>query len=174
MKKVIEQEEAPNIIVIHKEDEIIVRENVLMQEPVTVEKSKAREVALAICPELGEPTIKTDNTKVILHLESELESMKEERKAIFEQINTGLSPEIYSKTNQIKSLESELEKQNELYKGLKELGHERITKLESELKEAVELIEIYTLQNREGYHSIISNDTYSRSINFLTKYKSKE
>lgn len=78
-----------------------------------IEKSKAREVALAICPELGEPTIKTDNTKVILHLESEL-------------------------------------------------------------KEAVELIEIYTLQNREGYHSIISNDTYSRSINFLTKYKSKE
>ena len=44
---------------------------------VTVGKSKAREVALAICPELGEPTIKTDNTKVILHLESELKEAVE-------------------------------------------------------------------------------------------------
>ena len=44
---------------------------------ITIDKHKAREVALAICPELGEPTIKTDNTKVILHLESELKEAVE-------------------------------------------------------------------------------------------------
>lgn len=52
---------------------------------VIIEKSKAREVALAICPELGEPTIKTDNTKVIAHLESELEKAKELLKKYIDQ-----------------------------------------------------------------------------------------
>ena len=54
-------------------------------ETVIIEKSKAREVALAICPELGEPTIKTDNTQVIAHLESELEKAKELLKKYIDQ-----------------------------------------------------------------------------------------
>lgn len=57
--------------------EVLLTQNNFTKSYIHVEKSKAREVALAICPELGEPTIKTDNTKVIAHLESELEKAKE-------------------------------------------------------------------------------------------------
>jgi len=116
MKKEIKQEVFTNVHIEITHKTLHFTQKSAYPNSVVIEKSKAREVALSICPELGEPTIKTDNTKVILHLESEL-------------------------------------------------------------KEAVELIKIYTQQNQvamEGFVPVINDEIYSRSINFLTKHKSKE
>lgn len=76
MNKVIEQPGIVNLnIQVSTNDDLDItlsQSNNFTHDEIRIIRSKAREVALAICPELGEPTIKTDNTKVILHLESEL------------------------------------------------------------------------------------------------------
>ena len=57
MKKVIEQIDDLENVIIDKTEESFIW---LFQDgdEIYIEKSKAREVALAICPELGEPTIR--------------------------------------------------------------------------------------------------------------------
>lgn len=77
MKKVIEQEVFTNVHIEVTSKTLHFTQKSAYPNSVVIEKSKAREVALSICPELGEPTIKTDNTKVILHLESELKEAVE-------------------------------------------------------------------------------------------------
>ena len=77
MKKEIKQEVFTNVHIEITHKTLHFTQKSAYPNSVVIEKSKAREVALSICPELGEPTIKTDNTKVILHLESELKEAVE-------------------------------------------------------------------------------------------------